>query len=499
MNPELSLIQEIRKTARHSGVYSLGSLLKGLVGFLLIPVYTNFFSVADYGRWGLLYVTGQVIRILLGLGLVSAIFRSYFDYSEVRDRKIVISTAFYLLLVSCVIFWGLIVISARRLSVLIFSDPGYDRHIILIGAYAVIWAFQRLSLAVFRARNESFRYVAFELLGFFVHLAMAVFLIVFLNMELMGALLSLLISGCVATLVAGWMIRTSFERWFSFEEARKMLAYGLPTIITVLAIFVINFSDKFFIKIYLDFHAVGLYELGYNFGMLLLVFFATPIRLVWEPMYLSVKDKTNAGDYYSRMLTYFFLLGVLLVLGVSFFSRHVINAIAPAEFWGAYRVVPLVALAYLIFGCERIVHLGIGLSRKTYITALIFSAGAALNVFLNICWIPKNGIMGAAYATLTTILAIFLGVYVVSQRLHRVAYEWDRIGKIALAGGLIYVFGTNLFSGTGFASLTGKIICFLSFPILLWLLGFFLPKEKEGLGKMIKCGCNLKMIKKQRR
>ena len=481
MNSESFLMQQIKKTVRHSGVYGLGSLLKGLVGFLLIPVYTHFLSVADYGRWGLLFVTAQVIRILLGLGLVSAIFRSYFDYDQIRDRRMVISTAFYLLLFSCLIFMGLIAVFAHGLSRFIFASPRYFQYILLIGMYAVLWGFQRLCLAVFRARNESLQYIAFELLGFFAHLALAVVFIVFLKMGLMGAVLSLLMSGCVATGLSCWVIRHDIEGRFSLSEARKMLAYGLPTILTVLAVFVINFCDKFFIRTYLDFGAVGIYELGYNFGMLLLVFFATPIRLVWEPMYLSVKDKPDAANYYSRILTYACLVGVGLVLGVSLFSGDVMRLIAPESFWGAERVVPLVALSYFVFGCERIVHLGIGLSRKTYIAALIFLGGAILNILLNICWIPQHGILGAAYATLVTALAVFVSVHGVSQRFFPVKYEWGRIGRIVLAGGTVYLLGTRLFTASGVFSLGWKGISFVLYPLWLLLFGFFSPSEKQAL------------------
>jgi len=486
---EIQLGQKIKNTFRHSGVYGLGSLLKGLVGLLLIPIYTNYLSVAEFGRWGLLFAVGQVMRIVIGLGLVSAVFRSYFDYDNEDKRRDVLFTAVLIQAASSVVFLVVVIFFSRALSAWLLADPLYQYHVIWITVYAVLFGFHRIALALFRAREESFRYILFEAIGFFAHLGLAILLMAVFHLKLMGAVWGLLAGSLITTGLSCACTWKDMRGRFSAFEAKRMLAYGLPTIVTVLSILVINFFDRYLIKVYLDFVQVGLYELGYHFGMVLLLFFATPVRLVWEPMYLSVKDQPRASEYYSRVFTYGFLIGTVLFLVVSLFSSDVIRLIAREGFWTAARVVPVVALGYLVFGCERLVHVGIGLSRRTYIASGIFLAGAALNIVLNIWWIPIAGIMGAALATLVTALLVFTGVYIASQRFYKVDYEWRRVALIASTGMIIYYLGNVVLSGHGIIFVVGRMLLVGAFPVVLGLSGFFVSAEKNALRQLKKRLC----------
>ena len=69
--------QEIGRFARHSAIYAIGNVLNRVGAFLLLPVYTNFLSTAEYGALELFYAVAIVISGVLSAGLSHATLRLF--------------------------------------------------------------------------------------------------------------------------------------------------------------------------------------------------------------------------------------------------------------------------------------------------------------------------------------------------------------------------------------------------------------------------------------
>ena len=59
------MFKDIKQVMKDSVLYGIGNVAVKLVGFILIPLYTDaeYFSTADYGLMGLLEVTSQIFFI----------------------------------------------------------------------------------------------------------------------------------------------------------------------------------------------------------------------------------------------------------------------------------------------------------------------------------------------------------------------------------------------------------------------------------------------------
>ena len=79
-------------------IYGLGAVAMQAVSILLIPVYTRWLGVADYGVLSLLMGIQFMLVPLAQAGMGSALFRSYYDYNDEAGHRGVINTAFWLLL-----------------------------------------------------------------------------------------------------------------------------------------------------------------------------------------------------------------------------------------------------------------------------------------------------------------------------------------------------------------------------------------------------------------
>ena len=117
-----------RGIARHTIIYGLGTILQKAVSFLMLPIYTRILTLEDYGVIALIDMTLDVISIGAGAQLAYAIYRFYHKADTEADRRTVVSTVFFSLLVSYFIVGGLTFVFAEQLSVLLFEGEPAPPH-----------------------------------------------------------------------------------------------------------------------------------------------------------------------------------------------------------------------------------------------------------------------------------------------------------------------------------------------------------------------------------
>ena len=145
----------------------------------------------------------------------------------------------------------------------------------------------------------------------------------------------------------------------------------------------------------------------------------------------------------------------------------------------AYRVVPLVALAYVFNGVHYCVSPGVHVAGKTRLFPPLALGAAALNLGLNLVLIPRYGMTGAAWATVAAFFALAMATVAVGQRYYPVRYEYGRLGKIGIAGVLIFFLATRLSAEVTFASVAWHgLLGLCGFPLVLAGMGFLDDRER---------------------
>ena len=224
-----------------------------------------------------------------------------------------------------------------------------------------------------------------------------------------GAVLSLLLVSIVQFLflVPSYIRLIRFKN-FSVDLFKEMLRFAVPFLPSALLFVIIGFSDRWFIKYFLDLQSVGIYGSGYKLGSLISLI-VTAFNLNWQPYYLkqNVNSKNNfglIGGFFILFLFYVFIILLLFVdklVMLELFGYHIIGE----EFWACLTVVPFVAMGYVFYGIYVLQTPSIFLLNKQNWGLVFWFSGALINVIGNIVLIPLFGIVGAA---LSTLLAYFL-------------------------------------------------------------------------------------------
>ncbi len=471
------MFNKIRETAIHGIVYGLGQTLTSAVGFLLIPLYTQHLSASEYGLNALLTTTSLLMSAFWGLGLNSALFKSYYNYETERDRKIVVSTTFYTLLLSALALAIIGFSGASGWSTLIFGEIGFERYCMFTFWTTGLNLLQAVPFAVYRARQLSKRYTLFNGLFLLLRLGFIIFWVAYKQYGVWGIVLGNFLASLLSTIVMTITISDSIVWGYSFSEAKKLLRFGFPLVFVNLAGILLNSSDRYFLRVYSTLDQVGIYNLGYQFGMLIQIVFTQPLGLIWPTMLFSVAKKEYATRFYSRMLTYASLVSVFVWLGVALLSEEVIMLIAQPNYWPAYEVVPLISFSYVFDGLRIILIVGILLAGRTEFAAMVSILAAIVNLVLNAVLIPVYGIMGAAYATILSFILLCVSGYLVAKRFYFVPYEWWRLLKIIIIGGGLYWVGSLIATTNAMVNLLFKVGCVIIFPFVLYLLRFYSEEE----------------------
>jgi O-antigen/teichoic acid export membrane protein len=157
-----------------------------------------------------------------------------------------------------------------------------------------------------------------------------------------------------------------------------------------------------------------------------------------------------------------------------------VRLITTEPFYPAQNVVAPLAFGVAAFGAYVVVQIGTGRARQTRSNWLVSGAAAVVNLTLNFALIPSYGRMGAAIATVVAYTLLFLGMAWRAQQVFPVPYQWRRVATLAVAAVGLTLLGKLLDVPLGVAlALTA------AFPLVLGLLGFYLPAERQRLRRVL--------------
>jgi O-antigen/teichoic acid export membrane protein len=481
-----SVSSEAKVIAKHSAVYGLSSVLDRAVSFLMLPVYTRFLTPADYGIMELLYMTSSVISLVVGLGLESAVNRFYFDYATEEERKKVVSSAMvgYGGLILLVI--GAIIPFSGYLAELILDSREHtDLFMVSLSSLAFGMVLP-IFFAYIRVQQKSVQYLTAKVSATVATLGLNIYFVVYAKLGVMGILLSTLIVTLLSLLVLGILILRKVGLKFNFGLMKEMIRFGMPLIPSNISAYIVHSSDRYFVKEYVDMTATGLYSLGYKFGTLVNQFVTSPFIQIWSPRRMEYFGKEGYERIYARIFTYFCAVSLFVGLLISLLSKEVIYFMAAPSFRSAYKVVPIIVLAHIIFSFHYHFNVGILMKKATKYIAYVNISNGILNLILNFIMIKYWSIWGAAIATLICFIFKVSMTYYYSNRFYKIQMEWLRITVLFATSIALYFAGTFIETGNLYADIGTKAALGFSFPLLLYLLRFFNAEEIKRFKQIIK-------------
>jgi O-antigen/teichoic acid export membrane protein len=424
----------MRQIGRHSLIYGAGLLLGRAVAFIMLPIYTRVLTPADFGALQLIETTLEVISIIAGSRLAAGVFHYYHKESTNEGKRAVLSTALVVLVLSYGLAAGATYLFAPHIAKWVFGvgDAAGVGYIRIAAASLFLNSFLVVPLAFLQLGERSMLFVGLNVARLVLQLSLNILLVVDLRIGVAGILLSTLFTNLVFAAVLTWLLLSAVGMRVSRSAAGDLLRFGLPFVATQGATFIATFGDRYFLRSAADTAAVGVYGLAYQFGFLLAAVGYEPFNNYWEPKRFALARRPDRDALYARAFIYFNVLLMTVAVGITLFVGDVIHVMATPPFFGAAAIAPVVVIAYVLQSWTGFHNLGIMLRERTQYITIANWVGAIVALVGYAVLIPRWFGMGAAVATVLSFGVRELLVYVWSQRLWRVEYDWRPVGRIVV-------------------------------------------------------------------
>ncbi|MEO8666582.1 MAG: polysaccharide biosynthesis C-terminal domain-containing protein [Ignavibacteria bacterium] len=436
----------LKKLFSQTVIYGMGIILNKSVNFILLPVYTKYFSPSEIGLFTLVQSLSLFLGVIYTFGLETSFMKFFIDANDNAERSKVYSSSLILLSITSFVLSIVVFTNAANIAAA-FKFTGLEKSIYLIKVLSILMMIDtlyRFPLLLFRAKLNSKTYAYINLLTFFVNVFCNILFIVVLKLGVEAIFYSYIISVAV-TFIAGLVLTKKYLTFnISFKKIKELLIYGNKFVYVGIFIILIDMSDRFFLKYFFDERMVGIYWANYRLATVMSLVIAA-FKFSWTPYFLNLTTNPENKKIISSIFTYFIFTGLVMFLVFSVFINRIVSTsifgieILDENYWSGLHIVPIVLMAYLLSGVYSILNAAPFFTDKTKAILVITFAGLIVNVLFNFLLIPKLDITGAALSTMITYLSMLLIIYYYSQKIFKIDYDWNRILKLVAVTAVTFV------------------------------------------------------------
>jgi len=396
-------------------IYFLGLLSSGLISFITIPLIVKYYGVDGYGSFSLVQ---NVILVLISFG------GGWLNQCVLRFNNYSTHFKFSIFQLFLITFFP---ISLLCFGILTLMDVG-----ILIATMGTVTMFLgslvALSIVFYQSKFNARKSFYFD----FVRIVVFVLMVLSFHFVLgeLSSLLRLILSLFISYLLSFFFLLRIDFRFFKisidlfikkvnrnyfaslFKQHHYLFQYGWPLALWFTISSLLNVSDRYIIGYYLTEKDLGTYSAIYDLLYKGITLLYAPILVAGFPIMTQKYNSGNKSDalrFLKKLIFFETIIFIVLLVAAyflkSFFIIKIVGIAATEQ--SVDLVLPIVCGAF-IWQLAMLVHKPLEFELKTK-TMLLFSAVAlAVNLVLNIVFIPIYGIVFASYSTVLCALFYLL-------------------------------------------------------------------------------------------
>ncbi|MFA5073580.1 MAG: oligosaccharide flippase family protein [Nitrospirota bacterium] len=410
----------LRKLAiRYSHFFGAG-VLSQLLGFLTFPILTRVLTIAEYGMLGLVTTTIFIAVALAKAGLSDGIIRMYTGYAGTEEGRTVFASTIMirgiLLAILTTILYALLVPTLVRF---LDIEEGYLFAFLIMAAYLFIRPLNGIVLNVLKIRGKTIFLNSAMLVGRILSIGLSLLFLLFLVREVYGFFIGVVIAEyLLAALLLFWFLREYRIRLRSVSGSLslQLITFGAPLLLLELSYFLLTYANRYMIVLYNGDVALGIFSVGYNLAMYLSELITCSLSFSIVPLYVELytrEGRAKTEEFLNKVLHFVLIAAIPVCLGYAAVSHDFMVTVASHTYEEAAGFSPIILISSLLLGgVNSILNAGLYLQKKTMTMLGIILVSLAVNIILNIVFLPIWGILGAAWATLIS-CAVAAGLTIV--------------------------------------------------------------------------------------
>lgn len=473
-----------------SGAYGFSGLLAQLVGFIMLPIYTNYMTPQDYGVASLVIFMVSLAEIVFGARLGQAIPKYLNDknYSFTLPQLYVTAVIASALL-SCIALIA-VVLWRGGISSLMFETNSYGLAVVIGGFMIVFNGLEQYGLLFLRLQDRPALYVKLAVLKLLLQLGFNILLIVVYHYGVVGLLLSNLLASILLTCILQFIACRKIDIRGALNKSalKLMLKFCSPLWYTSLVSLYVGSVHMLFISRQISLEVLGLYSLAQRFSGLVMVLFWTPFFQYWQTERFKILNEHKDNEVFVQIF-YFVIIGLAVTsLFILIGAEPVIVLLTNKSFHGASAFIPLLVAAN-IFSCMLMyTNFSFMVKEKNYYIFNIKLASVPIITFGLFAFTWAFGDIGPAIAVAVTALVAYFMNAIYAKKVFDLGINQYKV--ISLLVGCSLFMCASYFALAQIGSMYGRLAVIFLLAVCLMGCGFvlikkgiifkFLMKEKIG-------------------
>ena len=282
-----------------------------------------------------------------------------------------------------------------------------------------------LNLTILRNRSQALIFGLFEIAHTIISIGVTVLLLIMFTYGWYSRAIGITVAYSLFFIISLLYLRDKKYLSLNIDNAqiKSILILSIPLIPHALGNIVITMSDRLFIEKMINLEMVGIYSVGYMFGMVVMLFTDAFLK-AWSPWFY--KNLTKATALTKRKIvkySYLYIIGVfILAIIISAVAEVILPYIVNNKFHDAKQFILWIALGYAVQGIYKIFFPYLVHINKTSFLAFSTVIAALINLIFNYLLISFFGAIGAAYATILAFSVSSLLVFWYQK--NRIAMPW---------------------------------------------------------------------------
>lgn len=392
--------------------YLIGEgISKGIV-FLSIPFFINALSKEEFGRLSLYWISLPLLSIFFDFSQRSFVKYFYLQKSEKLGQ--LLSTLNFF--ISRVFVFYLIVFIIKDQFSLYLVDEISDFVLLLSASF---YAMIEVNLSFYQIKGYYKKYnILFILRNALPYLLGIFFIYTFWNSVYTFVLIQMLVLCLIVIFIFNESKRKNENRLKSLKLLKESLNFSLPIIPALLSALLLSFSDRFIINYFNGEEAVADYTVAYTIGSGFAAFFLATNKM-WQKFILENLKLNNFSKIKETAKKYLLII-IVLGLMLIFLSKYIILIISNESYASANDlVIPIIIGMFFYFLYTLYSNIPFFYSNSKFL-AIPAIIAAILNISLNIVFIPKYGIIAAAYTTAISYFVQFVVLYIICVKKYNI-------------------------------------------------------------------------------
>lgn len=398
-----------QKFFKDTFLYTIGSIIPMLIGFIRSPIFTRYFTPEEYGFYSIVFVSYSIVSVFLFSWLSSGIWRFYNKYKNKGELNRFFSNLFFLYLLFSIVF-TLVAVSwsfttdislMKKLTIFVFLQM-------------VVASGVNFILIVSKIEREAFKYN----LIFIIKSILSFFLQLYLTFRLDFRIEAIPQSSLLIELLVFIIILPGFVKRFkiapkhiSFQTIKHLSSYTMTGTITGLGMLILSSSDRYIIALLSNMDHVGIYNQVYNLSKISIMAVILLLFYIMNPILTKELEKNLMGTnkLISTFLNVYIIILLPITLYLSLYAFQLSNVLLGEKFRIGYKMIPFIMFSSFFYGITLFFEMRLKFSSnyKRIILGFLFAAG--LNIILNFIFIPVFNYQWAAFTTLISyIILMFL-------------------------------------------------------------------------------------------